>query len=93
MKTFKNVNDLVEWFELENYYYRGQQFDNHYTAQKEAENRFDDETVSLDMVKMSKYYIEDLDDVVMLSQYEAHAGDSGVPAEDYFYAYVVKYSF
>ena len=91
MKTFKNIQELTEWFEAENYYYRGQQFDNYNEAQKEAENRFDDaENISLDMVKMSKYYIEDLDDVVILSQYEAHAGDSGVPADDYFYAYIIN---
>lgn len=92
MKVFKNIEDLEGWFEFNNYYYRGQQFENQTDAQKEAENRFDyDEIdVSLNRVKCSKYYIDEIQNVVELVQYEAHGGDSGVPTEDYFYAYIIS---
>lgn len=90
MRTVNTVAELVEWFESNNYYYRGQQFESRTEFDNVAEEHFDSEDTTTYISKSQKFYINELEDVVELVEFEAHAGDSGVPAEDYFYGYVIR---
>lgn len=94
MESVKNVEQVVKWFEFNNYYYQGQQFDNVNQIEEAARSHFEDcgyntEFLKVDKVEVHKFYNEETNCIITLSAYEAHAGDSGVGPEDYFYGYVV----
>jgi hypothetical protein len=103
MKNITNKNELISQIEANNYYYRDNNFDDYATLEKSTNEFFKSITadyddvdeyyvkfggVSIERVGVEKFYNEEGNTTFTVNFYEGWI-DSGVPAEDYFYGYII----
>lgn len=103
MKNIANESKLISQIEANNYYYRGNSFENYSALENAANEYFKSVTadyddvdgyyekfvgVSIEKVRVENFYNEEGNTTLTVHFYEGWI-DSGVPAEGYFYGYFI----
>lgn len=103
MKNIANESELISQIEANNYYYKGNNFENYSSLENAAMEYFKSITadyddvdgyykkfggVHVEKVRNEMYYNEGGNTTLTVHFYEAYI-DSGVPAEDYFYGFFI----
>lgn len=105
MKNIANEIELVSQINSNNYYFNGNNFENYSSLKNAAENFFksiledydgDVEEyyqrfggLHIEKVRVEKFFNEEGNTTLTVDFYEGYI-DSGVPAEDYFYGYIIS---
>lgn len=89
MRDFKNIDEVVDFVNENNYWYNGNRFESFDELSKSANEHFDVCDVETHLVKNEKYFDLDSQNTLTVSFYESYV-DSGVGAEDYFYGYIIS---